>query len=244
MEFHRRDRKAAERIFDWGRQIYRADPGTDCDRGQRQTGSRCEYSFLKVSVCVPNYNSSAYIGDCIQSVLAQTGVEYEVIVFDNASDDGSWEIIQSFRDRGVKSFRSDKNCGMAVNFNRALGKATGEYIKLICSDDLLEPSALALQSRFLDQHSDISMVTCATRLIDSSGQAFGTVQRFSTPVTLNATGLRASALIYGNIIGEPSAVLFRHDSWLRAGPFQDGLITLIDLDMWFRLSSLGRIGYL
>ncbi len=199
---------------------------------------------MKVSVCIPNYNSSAYIGNCIQSVLAQTGVEYEVIVFDNASDDGSWEIIQSFRDRGIKSFRSDRNCGMAVNFNRALGEANGEYIKLLCSDDLLESSALELQSRFLDEHNDISMVTCATRLIDSSGHAFATVQRFPTPVILNAMDLRAGALIYGNIIGEPSAVLFRRDSWLRAGPFQDGLITLIDLDMWFRLSSQGRIGYL
>ena len=199
---------------------------------------------MKVSVCIPNYNSSAYVGDCIRSVLAQTGVEFEVIVFDNASDDGSWEIIQSFQDNRIKTFRSDKNRGMAVNFNRALGESSGEYIKLLCSDDCLELSALELQSRFLDEHPDISMVTCATRLIDSSGRDFGTVQRFSTPVTLSAKGLRAGALIYGNIIGEPSAVLFRRDAWLRAGPFQDGLITLIDLDMWFRLSSQGNIGYL
>ena len=199
---------------------------------------------MKVSVCIPTYNSSAYIGECIQSVLAQTGVEYEVVIFDNASNDGSWEIIKSFNDSRIRAFRSEQNRGMAVNFNRALGESSGEYIKLLCSDDLLEASALESQSKFLDDHGDISMVTCATRLIDSDGHAFATVRRFPSPVIMNARGLRAGSLIYGNIVGEPSAVLFRRDSWLRAGPFQDGLVTLIDLDMWFRLSSEGRIGYL
>jgi hypothetical protein len=61
---------------------------------------------------------------------------------------------------------------------------------------------------------------------------------------MDPSNLRASSLIYGNIVGEPSAVLFRRESWLQAGPFQDGLVTLMDLDMWFRLSRLGGVGYL
>jgi GT2 family glycosyltransferase len=199
---------------------------------------------MKVSVCIPTYNSAAYIGECVASVLSQNSIDFEVIIFDNASDDGTWEIVQSLSDPRIKAFRSDKNRGMAVNFNRALDESEGEYIKLLCSDDRLEPSALELQTRFMDENREVSLVTSATRLIDRSGHPFATVQRFSEPIVIDANRLRASSLIYGNIVGEPSAVLFRRESWLRAGPFQEGLVTLIDLDMWFRLSRHGGIGYM
>lgn len=199
---------------------------------------------MKISVCIPTFNSAAYIGRCLDSVLAQKDAEFEVIVCDNASQDGGWEIVQSFTDARIRAFRSDQNRGMAANFNRALQVANGEYVKLLCADDLLEPGALELQARFLEEYPEAAMVTCATRLIDSSGSVFATVKRFSKPVMMEAADLRAIYLIYGNLVGEPSAVLFRREAWLCAGPFRDGLATLIDLDMWLRLSRQGGVGYL
>jgi len=199
---------------------------------------------MKVSICIPTFNSAAYIGDCIESALAQKGVDFEVIVFDNASQDDTWKIVQSFSDSRVRAYRSDQNHGMAINFNRALREAKGEYIKLLCSDDLLEPSAVELQTKFLDDHPEITMVTCATRLVDSEEHVFATIQRFFRPVIFGALDLRIFSLIYGNIVGEPSAVLFRREAWISAGSFRDGLVTLIDLDMWLRLSRQGGVGYL
>ena len=204
----------------------------------------CERSAMKVSICIPTFNSAAYIGECIESALAQKSVDFEVIVFDNASQDDTWNIVQSFSDSRLRAFRSDQNHGMAVNFNRALREANGEYIKLLCSDDLLEPSAVELQTKFLDEHPEIAMVTCATRLVDSDEHVFATIQRFFRPVVFGALDLRIFSLIYGNIIGEPSAVLFRREAWVTAGSFRDGLVTLIDLDMWLRLSRQGGVGYL
>jgi glycosyltransferase involved in cell wall biosynthesis len=199
---------------------------------------------MKISVCIPTFNSAVYIGECIESVLAQKGVEFEVIVFDNASADGSWEIAKSFSDPRVRAFRSDQNRGMATNFNCALQEARGEYIKLLCSDDVLEPNALEPQANFLDQHPELAMVTSATRAIDSKGKPFALVKWFSQPTIIGALNLRTISLIHGNIVGEPSAVLFRREAWLSAGLFRDGLGTLIDLDMWFRLSREGGVGYI
>jgi hypothetical protein len=199
---------------------------------------------MKVSVCIPTFNSAEYIGECMVSVLRQQDVDFELIVFDNASEDKTWDIVKSFSDPRVRAFRSDQNRGMATNFNRALDESRGEYVKLLCSDDLLEDSALALQTKFLDANRGVPMVTCATRLIDSRGHVFATVRRFGESGVIDANSLRASSLIYGNIVGEPSAVLFRRVAWLHAGPFQDGLVTLIDLDMWFRLSCQGGVGYM
>jgi hypothetical protein len=199
---------------------------------------------MKISVCIPTFNSAAYIGECIESVLAQKGVEFEAIVFDNASQDHTWEIIKSFSDPRVHAFRSDQNRGLAANFNCAVQQAHGEYIKLLCSDDLLEPGALELQAKFLDEHPELVMATSATRLIDSSGKVKAMVRWISRPVTIGALELRITSLLYGNIVGEPSVVLFRREAWLRAGSFRDGLVTLIDLDMWLRLSHHGVVGYL
>jgi cellulose synthase/poly-beta-1,6-N-acetylglucosamine synthase-like glycosyltransferase len=199
---------------------------------------------MKISVCVPTFNSAAYIRDCLESVLIQKGAEFELIVSDNASEDGSWEIIRSFSDPRVRVFRSEQNRGMAANFNRTLHSASGEYVKLLCADDLLEPGALELQARFLDENPEITMVTGATRLIDSNSKVCGVKRYFGRPVKIDALNLRALSLIHGNVVGEPSAVLFRRETWLRAGPFRTGLATLIDLDMWLRLSRGGGVGYL
>ncbi len=199
---------------------------------------------MKISVCIPTFNSAAHLGACIESVLAQEGAELEVIISDNASEDGSWEIIQSFADPRVRAFRSAQNLGMATNFNRALHAARGEYLKLLCADDLLERGALELQVKFLDEHPEMAMVTSATRLIDADSELLGTVRWFSRKVTIDDRMLRTISLLYGNVVGEPSAVLFRREAWLRAGPFRDALATLIDLDMWLRLNRQGRVGYL
>jgi len=199
---------------------------------------------MKISVCIPTYNSAAYIRECIESVLAQEGVELEVIVSDNASKDDTWGIIQSFSDTRIRAVRSSQNSGMTVNFNRALREATGEYVKLLCSDDLLEPNSLTQQAKLLDEHPELAMVTSATRLIDSHNRELAVVKWFSKPVIIETLNLRTISLIYGNVVGEPSAVLFRREAWLRAGAFKDGLVTLIDLDMWFRLVRQGGLGYL
>lgn len=199
---------------------------------------------MKISVCIPTFNSALYISNCLESALAQKGAEFEVIVCDNASEDRTWEIIRSFSDSRVHVFRSEQNFGMVTNFNRALQAASGEYAKLLCADDLLEPGALDVQARFLDDHPEVAMVTSATQLIDSNSKVCGTTRYFARPVTIDALNLRALSLIYGNIVGEPSAVLFRREAWLHAGPFSGGLATLIDLDMWFRLARSGGVGYL
>src|SRR5487761_1466045 len=112
---------------------------------------------MKISVCIPTFNSAGHVGECIESVLAQKSVEFEVIVFDNASEDDTWRIIKSLSDPRVRAFRSDRNRGMATNFNSALHEARGEYVKLLCSDDLLEPSALELQAKVLDEHTELVM---------------------------------------------------------------------------------------
>jgi len=101
--------------------------------------------MLMVSILIPVFNRKEFIADCIQSALSQTFNDFEVIVVDNASDDGTWEICQSFAamDSRVRVFRNSSNVGPVRNWVRCIDEARGHYIKFLFSDDLIMPEFLA-----------------------------------------------------------------------------------------------------
>ena len=82
-----------------------------------------------VSVCLPVYNGELYISDAIASVLQQSFEDFELIIWDNASTDSTAEICHEFidLDNRVRYFRSDVNCGLALNHNRAFKSALGRF---------------------------------------------------------------------------------------------------------------------
>lgn len=97
---------------------------------------------MRFSICIPNYNYGKYIGRTIQSVLDQDFGDFEIIVSDNCSTDDSWDVINSIRDVRIKSFRNRCNVGFAGNLDRAACRATGEFLIMLSSDDVMRPGAL------------------------------------------------------------------------------------------------------
>lgn len=197
-----------------------------------------------VSICVPAFNAARFIDECLGSALNQSHRDHEIVVYDNASSDDTWKRVTSYDDPRIRYFRADVNTGMARNFNRVVAEARGELVKVLCADDALEARALEEQVEFLNGHPNLSAVTSARRIMDEDGRFMGVTRWFHENVVVDAKGLRAAALIYGNIVGEPSAVLFRKQAWEAAGLWGEGLSTLIDLDMWLRLSLSGPVGFL
>ena len=92
----------------------------------------------KVSIVVPAYNNADYIEETMRSILAQTYSELEVIVSDHASNDATWELLQQFADDPrVVLLQTPAGGGARVNWNRVTEAATGEFVKLVCGDDLI-----------------------------------------------------------------------------------------------------------
>jgi len=89
-----------------------------------------------VSVLMPAYNHERYVADAVESVLSQTYPEWELIVIDDASQDGTWEVLQSFKDVRLRLKRHEVNQGAHATLNEALEMARGEYIAIINSDDV------------------------------------------------------------------------------------------------------------
>jgi len=125
----------------------------------------------KVTVGLAVYNGEKYLGEAIDSVLAQTFRDFELVISDNASTDSTEEICRAYvaRDARVRYFRAPQNRGAAWNFNHTLDLAQGEYVKWLAHDDVIGPDYLARTVEALDR--DPALVVCHSRtdIIDSRG---------------------------------------------------------------------------
>ena len=199
---------------------------------------------MTVSVCIPTYNSARYLRECLESVLAQSYTDFELVVSDDASTDNTLEIVQSYTHPHLRFHRFEQNMGLAFNLSYAAGLAQGKYVKLLCHDDLLEPRCLENQVAMMERHAALTMVTSGIRYIDAAGRTIRQVSRFPREMALRDIDIVAGNLLHGNIIGPPSAVLIRRECLEKAGPFSPAFPESMDIDMWLNLARQGSVGYL
>lgn len=103
-----------------------------------------------VSIVMPSYNTGRFIKETVESVLAQTYTDWELIIVDDCSTDNTDEIVNEFlSDERIRYIKNEKNSGAAVSRNRALREATGRWIAFLDSDDLWEPEKLEKQIAFM-----------------------------------------------------------------------------------------------
>lgn len=133
-----------------------------------------------VSICIPVFNTVKYVRQTIESVLAQQYPNIEILVQDNASTDGTWELIAEFAKTipQVSIERNSTNCGMAGNWNLVIKRATGDYVMLLSADDLLEPEFISsCIAEF--QVANIDVVATHYSILYPDGSAVGRGQRIA-----------------------------------------------------------------
>jgi glycosyltransferase involved in cell wall biosynthesis len=113
-----------------------------------------------VSVAIPNYNYGRYLRDAAISALEQTGVDVEVVIVENASTDNSADVAKSLveADSRVKCVFRSSTQGPIENWNEAISHAQGDYVVLVCADDLLAPGSLARSTALLESRLDVALV--------------------------------------------------------------------------------------
>lgn len=196
-----------------------------------------------VSICVPAYNYGAFISDALESALAQSFGDFEVVVSDNCSTDNTREVVERFlqRDPRVRYELAPEHVAMQANFNRCLSLARGEYVKFLCADDLLEARCVERMLEVLAGQPETKLVACARRAFHND-MAHGRVLRYARG-ELSCAGQAAirRCFFMGNLIGEPTAVMFRradaHDG------FSARFVQLIDMEMWFRMLENGGFAF-
>ncbi len=114
----------------------------------------------RVTVLMPVYNTAAYLPEAIESILNQTFTDFEFLIIDDASTDGSAAIIESYQDPRIKFIRKPVNTGYTRSLNMGLEMASGEYIARMDSDDFSLPDRFAKQVTFMDTHPEVGV--CGT----------------------------------------------------------------------------------
>jgi len=188
-----------------------------------------------VSVVVPAYNAAATLRETLESVLAQTFTDFELLVVDDGSTDATAQIALSFEDPRVRLLPLAHG-GVSRARNLAVDEARGKLIAFLDADDLWLPRKLALQVALLDARPEVGLcVTRATR-IDAASHATGEM-----PILEAAEDYTVALLLRSSIAGCVSAAVIRPEVFRRAGGFRCGQRQAEDWDLWLRLSLQTKI---
>ena len=194
----------------------------------------------QISVCLLTYNHVDVVGSTLDSVLEQTLPGFELIVSDDSSTDGTWELVsrRAASDPRIIAVRTPQNLGMAGNANFAARHSRRPYLALLHHDDLYRPDLLARWHAVAARHPDVGFVFNAYR--DAGGRHMG--HPFSAERLDGGWFLERQLLPRWGCPVRGTA-LIRRSAWDALGGMREEFGLLADVDLWMRLAALGAVGY-
>ena len=198
----------------------------------------------KISVVLSVYNGEKYLQDALDSLLEQTIDGFEIVLIDDASTDGTADIVTNFsrslreldKNYSFKNLRNKSNLGLTKSLNIGLLIATGEYVARLDADDINYPTRLALQANYLDSHPDITLVACRSIFFDGDGKY---LRKDNCPI--NSSYLAWLMLFYCPF--SHSAVMFRRQYVINEyGAYNEKFEYSQDYELWSRICLKDKIG--
>jgi glycosyltransferase involved in cell wall biosynthesis len=191
----------------------------------------------KVTAVIPVYNREKYVGDAIDSILAQTFTDFELLVIDDGSTDRSREVVWSYHDPRIRLVCNETNEGIPKTRNKGIRLAHGEYLAFLDSDDWACSERFAKQVSFLDSHPDYAAVGAWIAWIDEEGRSLRRVKR--KPVLPDE--IAAQRLFQSGI--ENSASMAR-TVVLREYGHREEYDLSEDFDLWARIAAKNKLATL
>ncbi len=199
-----------------------------------------------VSILIPSFNRATYLGAALDSALSQTYKNIEIIVHDDASTDGTPDLLAKYHDRRLRIIRTEDNHDMLGGWNYIVKQAKGEYIKFLASDDLLAPTCVSELVKAALAHPKAALITCQRLFIDEQGRV---VKHLGFANKSMVVGGKAHVhwiltTLRENKIGEPTAVLYPRNLVKLAGEYDAGFSQFADFEYWIRLLQFGDLVYI
>jgi len=197
-----------------------------------------------VSVVVPSYNRGHVIAETLESIFAQTYPRLEIIVVDDGSTDNTTEALERYRGR-VNAIRQ-VNQGLAAARNTGLGASTGTYVAWLDSDDLWNPSKIALQVAFMQAHPAHAVVASDFSAFDAGGFSTAGLPYMGPDVPEQVrvySGHIYEKMVGGNCL-HPPTVMFRREAGARAGNLDPAFRHETDYEFFVRLSQQGQAAFI
>ncbi len=186
---------------------------------------------------MPTFNRERYIGEAIDSVLAQSFGDSELLVVDDGSTDGTEAVVSAVADARVRYVRQPHR-GISAAMNRGLAEARGEYVARLDSDDVWLPELLATQVAVLDVRPEVGAATARAHGMRADGTLNGQV--LGIPPRYPDDGLRS--LVYADFTCNITTVA-RRACLERAGDYDETFSTNEDWDIWLRAARYGAIAF-
>jgi glycosyltransferase involved in cell wall biosynthesis len=194
-----------------------------------------------VSVLIKTFNHYAYVRQTIESVLTQSFQDFEIVVTDDGSTDGTPELLREFTDPRIHIETFARNEGISTAMNATIARARGRYLAILNSDDWALPDRLQRQVAFLEAHPNVSLVFGLPRPVDEAGNPAEAFNDFTIPLRFPDFSRRSwlrHFFFHGNCLCAPTAMI-RREAYAAAGPYDARLTSLQDFDMWVRMLVAG-----
>jgi glycosyltransferase involved in cell wall biosynthesis len=184
-------------------------------------------SRIKISVMMSVYNGERYLKCALDSILSQTFTDFEFIIINDGSTDGSRKILESYKDERIRLF-SNENKGQMKSLNEAIGYSIGEYIAILDADDLSLPERFEKQVTFMDSNPGVAMCGSLVDFIDKDGNFIETYK-----VPISSREIRREMFFHCPFIH--SSVMIRKSVLDKIGYYNESFHRAHDYELWTRI---------
>lgn len=192
-----------------------------------------------ISVLMPVYNAAPYLAEAIESVLGQSFEDFEFLIHDDGSTDGSWAILKDYarRDPRIRISQAD-NAGIARVLNRMSEQARGAYLARMDADDICVPERFARQLEVLEAAPELALVSSDCLVIDEAGRPIHYVEVPLSHKEIDNLHMRGHCAI------RHPTVMMRRTALMQAGGYDPAIRYAEDLDLWLRMAEHGELSNL
>lgn len=182
-----------------------------------------------VTVVMAVYNGQRYVGEAIQSILAQTFSDFEFLIVDDGSTDGSADIVALYRDPRIRLIRTLRNRGLATALNTGFAEAMGRYLVRMDADDISKPDRVSKQVDFMDHHPGVGISGTWVEVVGAERH-----EVLRHPVDAEVIHSR---LLFESVLAHPSVIINR-GLWDRAQlSYDPSFLCSQDFDLWVRAAQ-------
>ena len=197
-----------------------------------------------ISVILPVYNGGTYLVSSLESVLNQSFKNFELLILDDCSSDGSWEYLEKIDDSRITIYRNEVNRGLFYNLNFLIKKSNSNLIKLWAQDDIMYSHCLQSFVSYHRTHPAIGFSYSMRDIIDENGMVKKPGIEDNTPELIPSDMHARIAFFTGSIAGNIANVCIGREALNKVGLFNEDMKISADFDMWVRLAKEYDTGFI
>lgn len=198
----------------------------------------------KISVILPVYNGGEYLKISLNSVLAQDFYDFELLVVDDCSKDGSRAFLQSINDNRVRIFYNETNKGLFWNLNFMIQHSTAPLVKLWAQDDIMKSNCLSFFYDFHQQYPQAGFSYCTRDIIDENNKVIKVGEDSGQYFLFDSKKHAEISLEYGSIAGNIANVCLSREALNKVGLYNEAMKISADFEMQVRIAEHFSVGYI